>query len=300
MKRVVWSWLVCFALWLAAPAMAQQEFEDVELKSQHVRGNIYMINGTGGNIGVSVGEDGILIIDDKFAPLADKIRAALEDMGPGELKFILNTHYHGDHTGANPVFGPDVPILAHTNVRKRLQNPPRGEPTPKEGWPVITFDHSVSVHFNGEEIKVIHFPRGHTDGDSVIFFTGSNVVHMGDDFFNGIFPFVDLDGGGNVLGMTRNIEKILEKLPDDVKIIPGHGPLATVDDLKEFHTMLVETTEHVRQQMLAGSSRDQVKAEGLPEKWTGWGWQFIPEDRWIDIVWGSLIQKKIDKGHRHH
>ena len=151
---IILLWLLVLS---TGPAMAQRDFSKVEIKTTHVRGNIYMLNGTGGNIGASVGADGILIVDDKFAPLADKIRAALSDIGGGELKFILNTHFHG----GNEVFGPEAPIIAHSNVRKRLMT------KPKEAWPVITFDESLSVHFNGEEIKVIHFPHGHTDGDTV-------------------------------------------------------------------------------------------------------------------------------------
>src|SRR4026209_1900451 len=192
--------LLLVLLLVAVPVNAQQtDWSKVEIKSTKVNGNVYMLEGAGGNIGVSVGADGILIVDDQFAPLADKIRAALKSLGEGKLKFILNTHWHGDHTGGNASFGPEAPIIAHDNVRRRLATEQKSEffkrttpASPKEALPVITFDKSLSVHFNGEEIKVIHFPQGHTDGDSVIFFTSSNVVHLGDDFFAGRFPFVDL------------------------------------------------------------------------------------------------------------
>lgn len=285
--------LVCFLALSTSLATAQQDFADVEIKAIHVRGNIYMLNGTGGNVGVSVGSDGILIVDDKFAPLADKIRAALKDVGGGDLKFILNTHWHGDHTGGNPVFGPEAPIIAHTNVRKRLMTEQHifgrtVSPAPEEAWPVITFDQSVSVHVNGEEIRTIHFPKGHTDGDSVIFFTGSNVVHMGDDFFSGQFPFVDLGSGGDVEGLTKNVESVIRQLPAHVKIIPGHGPVSTSDDLRAYHRMLVETTEIVRQGMSGGKTLDQLKAEGLPKKWAAWGSGFISTERWIEIIYRSL------------
>ncbi len=280
---------------LAATSLAaqQQDFSKVEIKASKVRGNIWMLDGTGGNIGVSVGPDGILIVDDKFAPLADKIRAALKEAGGGQLKFILNTHWHGDHTGANPVFGPEAPIIAHTNVRERLMaEQRRGErvtpPMDPKGWPVITFDESVSVHFNGEEIKVIHFPHGHTDGDSVIFFTGSNVAHLGDDFFAGRFPFVDLDSGGDVEGLAENIAEVIDELPAGVAIIPGHGPLSTLDDLKAYLGMLVETTELVRGKMEAGKTLEQIKAEGLPEKWKEWGSGFISTERWLETIHKSL------------
>lgn len=290
MKAFLGAAVLALALGVA-PAGAQQNWDAVQIRATQVRGNIYMLTGSGGNIGVSAGDDGILIVDDQYAPLAEKIRAALKELNPGKLKFILNTHWHGDHTGSNAAFGPEVPIIAHTNVRERLKT---GDParnmraTPKEGWPVITFDQGLSVHFNGEEIKVIHFPKGHTDGDSVIFFTAANVVHMGDDFFNARFPFVDLDSGGSVEGLTQHIRDLIAKLPADVKIIPGHGPLATLDDLKTYHTMLIETTEHVRAQMKAGKTLEQIKAAGMPEKYKSWSWSFIPTERWAEIIHRSL------------
>jgi len=275
---------------------AQTDFSKVEVKATKVAGNIYMLEGAGGNIGVSVGADGILIVDDQFAPLADKIRAALKTLGEGKLKFILNTHWHGDHTGSNAVFGPEAPIIAQTNVRKRLAEGAtvlgqQVKPAPKEALPVITFDESLSVHFNGEEIRVIHFPHGHTDGDSVIFFTNSNVVHMGDDFFSGRFPFVDLDSGGDVEGVTRNIGEIIGRLPAGVKLIPGHGPISTVEELKLYHRMLLETTDVVRKKMAAGKTLDQIKTEGLPAEWKDWGTGFIKTPNWIEIIYKSLSAK---------
>ena len=295
MKQASLAALTAVAILAAAPVAAQQDFSKVEIKASKVRGNIWMLNGAGGNIGVSVGPDGILIVDDKFAPLAEKIRAALQGAGGGQLKFILNTHWHGDHTGANPVFGPEAPIIAHTKVRQRLATEQRrGErvtpPMDPKGWPVITFDESVSVHFNGEEIKVIHFPHGHTDGDSVIFFTGSNVAHLGDDFFAGRFPFVDLDSGGDVEGLAENIAEVIDELPADVAIIPGHGPLSTLDDLKTYHGMLVEMMNLVRGKMEAGKTLEQIKAEGLPEKWKDWGSGFISTERWLETIYKSLAR----------
>ena len=287
-------------LFLSMPllAIAQDDFSKVEIKATKVNGNVYMLQGSGGNIGVSVGTDGILIVDDQFAPLADKIKATLKTLGEGKLKFILNTHWHGDHTGGNAQFGRDAPIIAHDNVRKRLSTEQRLEffketvpAAPKEALPVITFDQSLSVHFNGEEIRVIHFPHGHTDGDSIIFFTTSNVVHMGDDFFAGRFPFVDLDSGGSVQGLTKNIGEIIPKVPAGAKLIPGHGPISTIDDLKAYHRMLIETTEIVRKKIAAKKNLDQIKKEGLPAEWKSWGEGFIKTDQWIEIVFASLSKK---------
>jgi glyoxylase-like metal-dependent hydrolase (beta-lactamase superfamily II) len=278
--------------------VAQDDFSKVEVKATKVNGNVYMLQGAGGNIGVSVGTDGILIVDDQFAPLADKIRAALKTLGEGKLKFILNTHWHGDHTGGNAQFGREAPIIAHDNVRKRLSTEQRSEffkettpASPKEALPVITFDQSLSVHFNGEEIRVIHFPHGHTDGDSIIFFTTSNVVHLGDDFFAGRFPFVDLESGGSVEGLTKNIGELIPKVPAGAKLIPGHGPISTIDDLKAYHRMLIETTEIVGKKVAAKKNLDQIKKDGLPAGWKSWGEGFIKTDQWIESVFLSLSKK---------
>ena len=286
------SRLVFLTLALCVHTVFAQDLSDVEMKATHVAGNVYMLEGRGGNIGVSVGEDGILIVDDQFEPLADKIRASLKELGKGKLKFVLNTHWHADHTGGNVAFGPEAPIIAHTNVRNRLSTRQEvlnrvSEPSPKQALPVITFDDSLSIHFNDEEIKVVHFPHGHTDGDSVIFFTGSNVVHMGDDFFTGRFPFVDLGSGGNVQGLIENIGKAIQLLPVGAKIIPGHGPLSTPDDLKSYLKMLEETTAFVRSRMAKGKTLEEIQNEGLPEKWSSWQSGFIRADRWIQIIHSS-------------
>ena len=307
MKR---RWVLGLVL-LAAAAVAtvwaqQRDWSQEKITAEQVRGNIWMLVGAGGNIGVSVGPDGILIVDDKFLPLADKIRAALAERGPGKLKFILNTHWHGDHTGANPVFGPEALIIAQTNVRERLKTGNRAkkiEPLPKEGWPVITFDQSLSVHFNGEEIKVIHFPHGHTDGDSVIFFTGSNVVHMGDDFFAGHFPYVDLDSGGDVEGLINNVAAIIGQLPADVKIIPGHGPLSTKEDVKKFTDMLHDCIGLVQAAMKKKMSLEQMKKVNVLTKYDALGKGFVNTNDFIELIYNELkgdITKTKQKSTKHH
>jgi cyclase len=282
----------------AGAAQAQTDFSKVQMKATKVAGNVYMLEGAGGNIGVSVGDDGLLIVDDQFAPLADKIRAALKGLADKKLRFILNTHWHGDHTGGNVAFGPEATIIAHDNVRKRLATEQKStvfnsttSASPKEALPVITFDQSLSVHFNGEDIRAIHFPHGHTDGDSVIFFSASNVVHLGDDFFAGRFPFVDLESGGSVEGLVKNIGELVNKIPADAKLIPGHGPISTLDDLKSYHRMLQQTTEIVRGKITAGKTLDQIKTEGLPDEWKPWGTGFIKTDRWVETIYKSLSAK---------
>ncbi len=298
MKRCVpmITWLGMVLLGAGA-SLAQQDFSGVEISATALRGPIHMLtaSASAGNIGVSIGSDGILMVDDQFAPLAAKIQAALSELGSGPLKFILNTHWHGDHTGSNPVFGKQAPIIAHTNVRKRLMTEQNLSgriipAAPQDAWPVVTFDESVSIHFNGEEIRVVHFPRGHTDGDSVVFFTDSNVVHLGDHFFAGSFPFVDLDTGGDVEQFTANVATVLGQLDDDVQIIPGHGPLSNKDDLHAYHRMLVETTQIVRQQITAERSLEQIKQAGFSDEWKPWGAGLITAERWIEIVYRSLVR----------
>lgn len=298
-KAVVAIFVFCIALFFAAPEpVAQgQDFSKVEIKVHKITDSVYMLEGAGGNIGASVGEDGIVVIDDEFLPLADKIEAALKGITDKPVKFVINTHWHGDHTGGNPHFGEKAPIIAQENVRKRLITGGttrfgKTDPAPKAALPVITFEDKVSVHLNGEDIRAIHFPNGHTDGDSVIFFTQSNVVHMGDDFFNGgMFPFIDLDSGGSVQGMIAGDEKVLAEVPDDVKIIPGHGPMGTKDDLRKFVQMLKETSAAVQAGVKKGKSLDQLKKEKVLAKWDSFGQSFIKTDVFTEILYDSLTKK---------
>lgn len=287
--RKVYALIFLILLIIGGAAALQQDFSDVEIKATKVAGSVYMLEGRGGNIGVSIGEDGVLMVDDQFAPLSDKINAAIKELGGEAPKFILNTHHHGDHTGGNAEFAQDGTVIAHTNVRKNLSD------KPEDFWPVITFDQSLTIHMNGEDIKVMHYPNGHTDGDAVIFFTGSNVVHMGDQFFSGRFPYIDLNNGGDVQGFMENVESVLGELPDDVKIIPGHGPLSNKGDLQTALAMLKETTSLVRKQMDAGKSLADIQAAGFPEKWHSWGTGFVDSNRWVDIIYNSYSKKMTDK-----
>jgi glyoxylase-like metal-dependent hydrolase (beta-lactamase superfamily II) len=280
------------------PATAQgNDFSKVEVKSAKVAGNVWVLMGAGGNIGVLTGPDGLLIVDDEFAPLADKIRAALKGIAPdGKLAFVLNTHWHGDHTGSNRIFGKEATIVAQDNVRKRLavkqEIPGRTtEASPKEALPVVTFEDGVTVWFDGEEVQMIHVPHGHTDGDAVIFFKGSNVVHMGDQFFNGMFPFIDVDSGGDVTGYIKNVADIIAKIPAGAQIIPGHGPVGTIDDLKKFHAALVKTTDIVKSEIAKGMSLDDAKKAGLPAEYAAFATDFVTVERWIETVYSGLTKK---------
>jgi len=300
---------VLFLVSLAAiDGFGQQDFSKVQIKATKVAGNVYMLEGSGGNIGVSVGEDGIVLVDDQFAPLAPKIKEALKGITDKPIKFVLNTHFHGDHTGGNVKFGAEAPIIAHENVRKRLQEGGKVagnsvEPAPKEALPVITFNDRATVHLNGEDIRAIHFPNGHTDGDSVIFFPKSNVVHMGDDFVTYGFPFVDAQSGGSVNGMIAGVEKVLTMVPEDVKIIPGHGPISTPADVRKFIDMLKDTRALVAKAASEGKTADQMKQGHLLEKYEAeYGKGFIKADAWIDLLYAENQhrangQSYLDHGH---
>lgn len=274
-----------------------RDLTNIELKTTHVNGAVYMLEGAngfaGGNIGVSIGEDGILIIDDQFSQMNNKIRAELAKLKPGHPKFVLNTHWHGDHTGGNELFSPDATIIAHHNVRKRLMTPQSNQfsKTPardKSAWPVITFEQSLSIDFNDELIDVIHFANGHTDGDSIIFFSESNVVHMGDHFFVGMFPFIDLQTGGNALTFADNIKVVIDRIADDVKIIPGHGPLSNKQDLIDYHAMLKHCISVVKEYHAEGLTLKEIQAKGLPEQYQSMGSGFINADNFIMFIYKSL------------
>ncbi len=289
--------VLIFALLSGSEIIMAEGFDDITLKTSKVSGNVYMLEGVGGfaggNIAVSAGKDGILIVDDQFAAMAEKIKNAVADINTGELRFVLNTHWHGDHTGANAIFGNNAIVIAHNNVRKRLQAPQENDfgqspAQPKEAWPLITFDESLTLHMNGEAIDFVHFANGHTDGDGVVFFTESNVIHVGDHFFVDAFPYVDIRTGGNVLGYTNNVKNLIERMPEDVNIIPGHGALATLADYKRFYDMLVSTTDYVKTKKNAGMSLAQIQGDGLPKKWDSWGHGFIKADKWIAFIYQSL------------
>jgi len=287
-----------------------QDFSKVQMKVTKVAGNVYMLEGAGGNIGASVGDDGIVIVDDQFAPLADKIKAALKGITDKPVRFIINTHYHGDHTGGNAIFQQNAPIIAQDNVRKRLEEGGTAgnlgsismqvKPASKEALPIITFDHDVTVHLNGEDIRALHFPHGHTDGDSVIFFPKSNVVHMGDDFVTYGFPFVDLAGGGSVSGMIAAIDEIVPKLPADVKVIPGHGPISNLDDVRHFVTMLKESQAAVDAGIKQGKTLDQLKQENVLAPWQKWSGQFVKSDQWLETLYNDLTGKKTGEFIKHN
>lgn len=300
--------LCLFIICIATMAAAQRDFSKVEMKVTKLSDTVYMLEGAGGNIGVSVGEDGVLIVDDQFLPLAPKIRAAIKTITDKPIRFVLNTHYHSDHTGGNPDFTKDSTVIAQDNVRKRLvEGQPTGvaksDPAAKEMLPVITFDNSLTVHINGEDIRALHYANGHTDGDSIIFFPHSNVVHMGDDFVTYGLPFVDVAGGGSVTGMVQNDEEAMAALPDDVKVIPGHGPVSNKADVKKFTDMLHDCIGLVQAAMKKKMSLDQMKKVNVLAKYEDKGKGFIKTNDFIELIYNELkgdITKTKQKSTKHH
>jgi len=269
----------------AAPVFAQQ---DVPAKTQNVSGPVHMIEGSGGNIGVSAGEDGLLIIDTQFANMAGKITAELEKLNKGPLKFVVNTHFHGDHTGGNEALAQNSTVVAHANVRTRMIGTKALTEAPfRNSLPTVTYTSPTTLYINGETIELIPLGPGHTDGDTLVHFTNSNVYHTGDQFTNGMFPFIDLAGGGQAQGYMENVAKMLDIIPADAKIIPGHGPLATKKDLETFQAMLKESIDIIRKGIADGKDQEALQKEGLPAKFDSWGKNFININRWISIIYQS-------------
>jgi len=286
------------------------DFSKVQIKVSKVAGSVYMLQGAGGNIGASVGDDGIVVVDDQYAPLADRIQAALKGITDKPVRFIINTHYHEDHTGGNEFFQKQAPIIAQDNVRKRLEEGGAAgnggsvhfdaKPQPKGALPIITFDHDITVHLNGEDIRALHFPAGHTDGDSVIYFPKSNVVHMGDDFVTYGFPFIDVDSGGSIDGMISGVENAIAQLPADVKIIPGHGPVSNLDDVRAYVKMLKETRAAVQDALDKKMTLEQMKEKKVLDPWKKYSGDFISEDAFLETLYNSLTGQKNGKFIKHN
>ncbi len=279
------------------PALARQDADEVQIETIHVSGNVYMLVGSGGNLGLSVGDDGAFLIDDQFAPLTEKILAAIQSLTESNVQFLINTHWHGDHTGGNENMGKvGAIIVAHENVRKQMtvdhflaafnSTTPA---SPESALPVVTFTESVTFHWNADEIRVFHVDPAHTDGDSVIHFKKANVIHAGDVFFNGMYPFIDTSTGGNLNGMISAAKIILALATDETKIIPGHGPLATRADLEGYYEMLVTARDLIKEQVDAGKTRDEViAAKPTASLDAAWGGGFLPPDMWVGIVYDGM------------
>lgn len=287
---------ILISLLLILLAQSALAAEPVTLSSSEIADGLYLLQGKGGNVLASVGDDGVLLIDDDYADLAPLYKAKLAELGSKLPRFLINTHWHGDHVGGNNFWGASgATIVAHENVRKRVSSDQHnalfGRTTPalpRAGWPVVTFSDSMALNFNNDTLELQHFPAGHTDGDVVVFFVGSNVVHMGDHFFKNRFPFVDLASGGSAEGYLNNVESILLRVDAQTVIVPGHGGLANYADLLRYQQMLVETRAEMVQMKNEGLSLKAMQARGLDRKWQSWGAGFVKQDNYISFVAAGL------------
>lgn len=280
-----------------APFAGDAAAEEVTIGIQPLTGQIYMLTGQGGNLGLLVGADGTFLIDDQYAPLTEKILAAIKSVGGEQPKFLINTHYHADHTGGNENLGRGGSLIfSHDNVRERLaggsyvapfkMKSPAADP---QGLPVVTFGEDLSFHLNGETVHAIHVPHAHTDGDSFIHFQSANVIHAGDIFFNGIYPFIDVPHGGSLKGMIQAVEQILALADGQTKIIPGHGPLADKAQLARYQQMLGVAYERLRELRVAGKTAEEaVAAKPLADLEETWGGGFLSGDRWVELVYAGV------------
>lgn len=294
--------LAALALALApAVATAQRDFSKVEIKATRLGESTYMLTGAGGNMGLSVGEDAVFLIDDQFAPLTPKITAAIAGITKQPVKFLLNTHWHYDHTGGNENFGrAGAIIVAHDNVRKRMSTEQVIEffkmpikAAPKAALPVVTFDSTLSFHLNGEEIRAIHVPRAHTDGDTIVHFLGSDVVHMGDVYFNGFYPFIDTSAGGTVDGVIAACDQVLGIATDRTKIIPGHGPLSNTAELRAYRDMLAAISSRIKKMVAEGRKLEDITASKVTADFDEkWGKGFIKPERFAEMLARPLISPR--------
>ncbi|MFZ5932118.1 MAG: MBL fold metallo-hydrolase [Pseudomonadota bacterium] len=280
-----------------SPALAQQDFSKVEIKTIKLGDTLYMLMGEGGNIGVSAGADGVYLIDDQYAPLSEKIMAAVKAISDKPVKYVINTHWHSDHTGGNENFGKaGATIIAHEAVRARMEK--GGElaafkmvvpPAAAGALPVITFSDKAALHLNGETSQLIHMDPAHTDGDTIIHWPAANIIHTGDTFVNGFFPFVDSGSGGRLDGIIKSADTVLALADDKTKIIPGHGPLATKADLARFRAMLATVRERVLAAKAAGKTSEQwVASKPLADLDAEWGDGFIKTDMFTQFVFGAI------------
>ncbi|MGP1354310.1 MAG: MBL fold metallo-hydrolase [Parasphingopyxis sp.] len=297
--------LFVFALMVTAPAQAQMgEMADVEITAEQLAPGVAVLFGRGGNIGVSHGEDGTVLIDDQFAPLTTRIQAAIAELGADPARFLINTHWHWDHTDGNENFGEaGAVIMAHDNVRIRLAEGAEGRrtvpPAPPAALPVITYHDGIKLHLNGDTVHVVHMHRAHTDGDSIVWWENANVVHMGDLFFNGrTFPFVDLESGGDVRGVIRAATRVIDMTDDATQIIPGHGPMATRAGLVAYRDMIAAITGQVASAMADGRSLEEIQAMGLTADYAELEGGFISGEAFVETVFTSLNLP--DEPDHHH
>lgn len=277
---------------------AQSRFDDVQIKTTPLTDQIYMLEGAGGNIGLLVGPEGALLIDDQFAPLSEKIKEVVNGLTDSGIQYVMNTHWHGDHTGGNENFGKEgAIIIAQQNVRTRMNKETiRGEdvrpPSPTAALPVITFGEDLQLYFNSQKLMAIHVHNSHTDGDAFIWMPESNVLHMGDCFFHQRFPYIDLNSGGSVEGVISAVEAALLLVDESTQIIPGHGPMATKADLSKYYVFLKTIKERVEEYTTVGRGADMIDVDKVVAGYEDWAWAFIDAKKLVDTFHASLTQTK--------
>ena len=272
---------------------AQGRFDEVEVVTTKVTNELYMLQGAGGNIAILTGDDGVLMVDSQFADLSEKNKAAIKKLSDHKVNFLINTHWHGDHTGGNEAFAEDGAIIvAHQNVKNRLSKDEliqafsrEIKAKPKGFWPVISYNEDMQLHFNEEEVILIHVHNAHTDGDGLVYFADRNVLHMGDTYFQGKFPFIDLSTGGSVDGLIEAVQAAMMLCDTETIIIPGHGALSDKKELFEYYTMLVTMKHRVMTAIVEGKTVDDIKTMGLDEGYEAWGTGFISSEKMLDQIW---------------
>ena len=281
-------------IFISKYSFTQSRFDQVEIKSHQLRENIYMLEGSGGNIGLFIGQNEVLIIDSQFAPLSDKITAAIREISDLPIKWLVNTHWHGDHTGGNENFaGQGAIIVGHKNVLKRLsEESTRGDrvipPANESARTDVAFERDLTLNVSGYNIYVHHVANAHTDGDSFVMFTKDNVLHMGDCFFKDRFPYIDLNSNGSVKGYLAAVEGALMMVNDETTIIPGHGSVADKEDLKSFQKMLSTILSRMEDEVSSGKSLDEIDVSKITEGYDGWGEGYINYDRIVEVIFNDL------------
>jgi cyclase len=292
--------MIALIIFWALIAFGEQDFSKETVTHKIIAPSLYVLEGAGGNITAFIGRDGTLLVDDDFREMADKILLKLRELKGDSPRLIVNTHFHYDHTGGNEFFGPTSIIVASTAVRNRLMAEQllwkkKHAPLPPKALPTLTFDQSVVLHFNDEDVKVMHLPQGHTDGDSIVFFPKAKVVSLGDLYFSGMYPIFHPEHGGSLMGYIRNIKEVLSEISADYRIIPGHGPVTGRGEFEKYYQMILDSVAIVKEAARTNHSLAEIQKLGLPRKWESFSHGYLTTDQWIALLYKRLKCDKVDR-----